>query len=345
MLLASHDVKCLRRLLAVQLRRGAIPSVLIAQVEKSIDGLYMPKGRFEDRDLDVAYLAKALGGPRLLYALSQSHGFASVSTVHRHFDPPQLVPCITRPTAEEISKNITAMCDPKCRPPMLVESKDSLTRRVAGLILMMDGLAIEERCRFLGELNRLVGLCREHGMQVPTTVHSFESILEVEAALHAAPGEEVCHYGKDATVAAVAPYARTDHYSPVPILLSASCKKENGEDLAEWLQILLTTWKTHPLGERTHGPIWSLASDGESSFRRARFLMCMSESVPRLSPLGQILYRLRGLNFHVTGSEGVTGTCDPKHVFERERSTRSRLGSSGVVLMTYLVHRLCDSLA
>ena len=182
---------------------------------------------------------------------------------------------------------------------------------------MVDGLAIECRCRYLPKKNKLCGICREHGIKIKTEVTDYKVILDAEAALHAPAGEERCHYGKDGTVVAVAPYARTDHYTPVPILLSASCKKENGEELAEWLQVLLNTWRDHPMGEHTHGPIWSLASDGESSFRRARFLLCMSSEIDRFSPLGQKLSPLKGMNC-LTGPSSVCGTCDPKHILKRK---------------------------
>ena len=62
MLLGSHDVKRLRRLLEMELGRGASPRVLLAQLEHAIAGLYSPKGHFSDRELDIAYLAKALDG-------------------------------------------------------------------------------------------------------------------------------------------------------------------------------------------------------------------------------------------------------------------------------------------
>ncbi|KAI1795787.1 hypothetical protein LXA43DRAFT_1090426 [Ganoderma leucocontextum] len=332
MLLGTHDVKRLRRLLEVAMRKGARPEMLLAQLQRSIDGLYMPNGRFDQRELDVAFLAKALGGTRLLNALMQSHGFASATTLQQQLDPPRVTPCVSTPTAKEISTNISALCNPNVKPPMLVSGKpssDDVIRDphhlVAGNILAIDGVAIEEKCRFLAETNNIIGLCREHSGSINTQVTSFEAVQAIEAALHpdaespsgsATPHSDRCCYGKDATVAVVMPYARTDHYTPVPLLVSASCKSEKGSDMVEWIRLLLDTWKKHPSGEQTHGPFWALASDGESSFRKARFLLCLSEAVDRLSPLGQTLYRLHGLNCYV-GPDLVTATCDPKHVIKR----------------------------
>ncbi|PIL27027.1 hypothetical protein GSI_10166 [Ganoderma sinense ZZ0214-1] len=335
MLLRSYDVKRLRRLLEVAMRDGAQPEMILAQLQRSIDGLYTPRGHFNQRELDVAFLAKAIGGPRLLNALMQSHGFASVTTLQQQLDPPHVTPCISTPTAREISTNISALCNPNVKPPMLVpghpSSDDSPIRDpyhlVAGNILAINGVAIEEKCRFLADTNDIIGLCREHSGSLNTQVTSFEAVKAIEAALHqdaegtpasGAPHPDSirCCYGKDATVAVVMPYARTDHYTPVPLLVSASCKSEKGTEMVEWIRLVLETWKKHPYGEQTHGPFWALASDGESSFRKAKFILCLSEPVDRLSPLGEKLYRLSGLNCYV-GPDLVTGTCDPKHVIKR----------------------------
>jgi hypothetical protein len=42
-----------------------------------VAGLYRPQGGFVKRDLDIAFLVKAIGGLHLLYALGKSHGLAS----------------------------------------------------------------------------------------------------------------------------------------------------------------------------------------------------------------------------------------------------------------------------
>lgn len=330
MLLATHNVQRLRRLLTVSLRRGASPRAIISRIEDSLDRLYRPRGGFDGRELDVAFLAKALGGPRLLYALAHSYGLPSITTVNRHLKIPRLLPSIGIPTEKELSDNIESMCNSECKPPMLVQSPhhepsgvllgDQARRPTAApLILMMDGIAIEERCRYSSERNSIIGLCREHSQTVGTLVTGFDVIQEAEAALHdlRPDGTTRCHYGKDATVVAVAPYARKDHYAPVPILVSASCKSESGDQLVHWMRNTIELWHTHPCGERLHGPIGALGSDGESAFRRARFILCMSELLDETAPLGQVLHALPGFNCY-TGPRGVCGTCDPKHVIKRK---------------------------
>ena len=216
------------------------------------------------------------------------------------------------------------MFDPALKAPMLIRARDPLSSEVAGCVLMIDGVALEERCRYLSQNNSVAGLCREHSQGLRTKVTSLQDILNLEAVLHPQPHNEetsmpTVHYGKDGTVVAVAPYAHTDHYTPIPLLLSPSCKAETGEDLAGWLQVVLEAWKSHPHGQQTHGPIWAIASDGEASFRRARFLLCMQHTISPVSALGQRLHRLLGLNLS-TGHDGICGTCDPKHVIKRKHT-------------------------
>ncbi|KAF8868485.1 hypothetical protein BD779DRAFT_1596146 [Infundibulicybe gibba] len=178
---------------------------------------------------------------------------------------------------------------------------------------MWYGIALEEVCRYDALRNSILGLCREHTDHIDTTLTSIETIKAIEKALYET---ETCCHGKDGTVVAVAAIAGAQHYTPIPVLLSPSCKTEKGSELGGWLQTFLEVYKTHPYGETTHGAIWTLASDGESSFRAARFALCMSEQLDLSSGLGMRLCSLQGLNLQ-TGPHGILGTCDPKHVMKR----------------------------
>jgi hypothetical protein len=106
---------------------------------------------------------------------------------------------------------------------------------------------------------------------------------------------KVC-FGSDATVVGIAPYGWVDHYSPVPIVASPSDKTEKGAALADWMQTVLDVWKKHDLGEKANGPIWALASDGDSTYRLAKHLICMVKPLELSSPLGSLLSNLLGFN-------------------------------------------------
>ncbi|THH30616.1 hypothetical protein EUX98_g3584 [Antrodiella citrinella] len=316
MLCAKNDVKSFRRLLTAALRRGSNPRTIISYIERSLDGLYSPRGKYSMQDIDVGFLVKAIGGPRLLYTLHHSHGLPSSATITRHSHIPKLHPCVSLPTEEEISASISSMFHPDHKPP---PSGDIFFYGLPGVALLIDGLAIEQRCRYLRLKDSVVGPCREHSQGLDLTVSSYESVLGIRTALHGTEDGDVeptCHYGKDGTVVAIAPLGQSEHYSAVPIVLSASCKAETGEELKALLLLIMAVWKKHPNGAAKHGPIRTIATDGEASFRLARHLIGTASTLDPTSDLGKAAAPLVGLNLRV-GEDDVVSTCDPKHIIKR----------------------------
>jgi hypothetical protein len=114
---------------------------------------------------------------------------------------------------------------------------------------------------------------------------------------------------------AIAPYAQEGHYNPIPLAVSPSCKHEKGVALAEWLQTALNTYAIHEYGAVVNGDIWSIGSDGDSTFHFAKHKICMVKLIEENSPLGDLLSPLLGLNLY-RSKEGIIGTCDPKHIFK-----------------------------
>lgn len=187
-----------------------------------------------------------------------------------------------------------------------------------GNILMFDGIALETCCSYCPIRNQVLGLCREHSNRVSTTVDNLDSIKAIHTAVFEPPTKDsgVC-FGTEATVVAIAPYGQTEHYSPIPIIASPSCKTEKGAELTKWISSLLVQWKQHSSGEALHGPIWALGSDGDSAYRLAKHMECMSTELDSQDPLGKILSGLNGLNLF-TSKDGILGTSDPKHIFKRK---------------------------
>ena len=124
------------------LRQGASAQTICEVLERAISGLYRPHGRFTQREFDISFLVKSLGGPRLLYALQQSHGLASWRTVHCHVKIPKLITSISVPTSDEISQNISSFYDPSVKP----HAKPTQGGLLAGNVAMFDGIALETRC-------------------------------------------------------------------------------------------------------------------------------------------------------------------------------------------------------
>src|SRR6202051_3573321 len=78
---------------------------------------------------------------------------------------------------------------------------------------------------------------------------------------------------------------------------------------------LYLMWKSHKFGEKTNGPIWSLASDGDLTYHAAKFKICMEKIIETNSYFGKVSKSLLGLN-QFTSVDGVTLTGDPKHIFK-----------------------------
>ncbi|KAK7037056.1 hypothetical protein R3P38DRAFT_2517108 [Favolaschia claudopus] len=336
MLLATNDVPGLRRLLTVKAKNGAGPRAIAKAIVDCMHHLYSPRGGFSARDLDLSFLAKAIGGPRLLYALQKAFGLASVSTIRRHAKVPKLVPSIGVPLQQEIYDNISSFLDPEIKPPPQVIPGQTLP----GNVVMFDGVALEPKCRYCPIRNAILGLCREHSHRVNTAVDTLDSVESVRTALQKDKDDpdRVC-FGTDATVVAIAPYARDDHYTPVPIVVSPSDKTETGEQLAKWMQVILDVWETHPQGKILHGPIDALASDGDSTYRLAKHIICMVKETDPNSALGKIICPLLGIN-RFTSKNGQLSTCDPKHIFKRTRDATLLRNLAGIMIGESLIQPL-----
>ncbi|KAJ6622122.1 hypothetical protein B0H10DRAFT_2214720 [Mycena sp. CBHHK59/15] len=86
-------------------------------------------------------------------------------------------------------------------------------------------------------------------------------------------------------------------------------KKGSWQSSAQLLQKLIQAWKLSPFGEAKHGPLWSIASDGDATRRAALYLICMHRQLGPDDPLYEFLSELGGLNLY-TGEGGLTMDFD-----------------------------------
>lgn len=183
-------------------------------------------------------------------------------------------------------------------------------------MLIIDGAALNTTCRYCPKCDCILGLCREHSHNVNTVVDSLESVEAVRSALDSEDEASKVCFGSDGTVVAIVSYARADHYTPIPLVLSPSCKHEKGEVLAKWLRVFLDTYTKHPMGAVSHGPIWAIATDGgDATYCLAKQIICQTNLIDKDSPLGRLVTPLLGLNTF-TLVDLITNTCDPKHIFK-----------------------------
>lgn len=297
------DYKNVSHVLQVAMRNGSSPSAVVSKLQLAIEKKYTPHPGTDEFALDLGCLVKAIGGPKLLFALSRAFALPSYRTIGRHRKVPQLIPSILAPSLEDAFTNISTFFSEEERP----------LSDLAGHSLLIDGVALEEKCRYLRSSDSVIGLCREHAGGLDLHVQCAQSILAIEEAVHAEKPR--AHYSSEATVVAVAPF-QSSNYSAIPLVLSGSCKAETGEGMAKWVADIIHAWNKNPNGAAARGPIWSIATDGESTMRVCRFTLCMLHELPATDSLRPFLQNLSGLNLF-TGVNNITMTCDPKHVFKR----------------------------
>ena len=309
MMLAQNKIAGVSRILSTALRNNMSIPRMVERLEDIIAGVYKPKGgNWSRRELDVAFLIKAYGGPRLLYAMQKADAYPSHSTLRTRKKIPELLVSTRQPTLMDMNSNISAFLGKEGRQP-------SPYAKLIGQCLMIDGVALEEVCRYDSNQHAVLGLCREHSTRDDSIVLTMDDINRIHDRLFKTPNNP-CHHAKDGTVAAIAPVTGEKHYYPVPVLLSGSCKTENAAALQNWISQFLHAYRHNPDGEAIHGPIYTLPTDGESTFRKVRLGLCLSEDLDRNSEMGKIIYSLPGMNCR-TGPGGIIGTSDPKHTMKR----------------------------
>ena len=309
MMLAQNKIAGVSRILSTALRNNMSIPRMIERLEDIIAGVYKPKGgNWSRRELDVAFLIKAYGGPRLLYAMQKADAYPSHSTLRTRKKIPELLVSTGQPTLMDMNSNISAFLGKEGRQP-------SPYAKLIGQCLMIDGVALEEVCRYDSNQHAVLGLCHEHSTRDDSIVLTMDDINRIHDRLFKTP-HNPCHHAKDGTVAAIAPVTGEKHYYPVPVLLSGSCKTENAAALQNWISQFLHAYRHNPDGEAIHGPIYTLPTDGESTFRKVRLGLCLSEDLDRNSEMGKIIYNLPGMNCR-TGPGGIIGTSDPKHTMKR----------------------------
>ena len=264
------------------------------------------------------------GGRKLVYAANHGLGLPSINTIRSKAQITHLLPSLGLPTPFELFHNITE-----------VFGKSHIPLPLCGHSLLIDEIAAEERPVFIKWLNCVGGLCREHTKGMDLRMTSVPGLRTLAEALFGST--PTVHFAKEATVAGIAAF-RTDHYEVKPIFAAGTCKKEKAPACVELIQALLDAWKDSPDGEKRHGPIWSVASDGDGVRRAAFHTLFMKDPLKPEDPLFVILSPLVGLNLQ-TGKDFITAEFDPKHLCKR--SCQFVLYISLVLKFSIQVCQLC----
>lgn len=178
--------------------------------------------------------------------------------------------------------------------------------------LCQDEIAGDGRLCYLEKTDEIGGLC-EHTITELETQKMGSDLTSIQAAVKAIRTDRV-HIGKEFSVAAIARHSGTD-YGAKPVLIMPTCKQSSWQTGAQILQKLLLAWKSSPHGEKKHGPIKHISSDGDAKRRIALYLLCMHQELKEGDPLFELLHGLAGLNLF-TGSDGITLDPDIKHMLK-----------------------------
>ncbi|KAJ3525352.1 hypothetical protein NMY22_g10613 [Coprinellus aureogranulatus] len=319
MKLASQDIPGASRVLEVSLKRSESANEIMRKLEGAITGAFLPHGNWTEREFDIAYLVKALGGPRLTFAMQNARHSPSLTTLRRHRSTPKMVMCVDTPTDEEIWTNVD----------VLLGGRQPLDDLGIGQSMMSDGIAIEEVPRWDEATNKVLGGCREHSSNIAKEINTLGDLERLAKGLH----DKEWHRAKEAILVSLAPMTHRDNYWPSPLFAFPSCGSGKGSDMADIMRRTIDIYNRHPKGRALHGDIVCAATDGESSFRGARYELALTKLVS--PPLYEKLRGLTGLNLAV-GPGDLLGCCDPKHIFKRFaqnlRSTGLQLTLGDVVI-------------
>ncbi|KIJ36456.1 hypothetical protein M422DRAFT_77421, partial [Sphaerobolus stellatus SS14] len=324
MAVATHDVPRIHQLVKTAIENNASPREIVRRIENSMAGL-MKTCSYEAKDFDLGLLCWQLGGPKLVYALQRAGVSPALSTIQQHAIKCNVTISIGRPKAVDIQQNIQKFWG----------TRSAGFGQTFGHSLLIDEINLEECGRYFPASNIIVGLCREHAHTVDPYITSIKAVRDVGKAIHS--GE--CHLGKEATVAAIGRFSK-DNYHISPVILSPTCKTETAEQSKIWIQNILAQWKNSEDGEKKWGSIWSVASDGDATRRKAFHLLLMVTELSPNEPLWDELGDLRLLNLQ-TGPSNVTMDFDFKHLFKR-RSNLIRSPEGTLIAMTLLT---CDTVS
>lgn len=99
-----------------------------------------------------------------------------------------------------------------------------------------------------------------------------------------------------------------------PILTAPTCKFEDTTDMEFVFNTAISGWQAAG-GEEDIGPLWSFATDGDATRRKAGHRVFLKNQLPITSLLHSMLSNLPGMNLY-TGDGEVTLDFDYKHIIK-----------------------------
>ena len=308
----SLSIPALHRLLANAEMQGWSAQKTLQQCKLAKAGKYTARN-YSQYELDLSTMLLEVAGGPAVYAMNHSiFALPSRNTIQPYRRQHKLVPSVSGLRLGDISSNITALFGPHMR------RDDSSTVRPTPVVrcghtLSFDELATERRIDYLPETDQMAGFCLEH-VSALETVNVGKDTSTVEAAVSAVRNGSV-HISHETSVGAISRLFETN-YGARPVFMGPSCKKGPWQDMLRTMETVVEAWKRSPDGEPKHGPILSVATDGDHKRRLALFVMCMQHEILPGNPLHPFVADLPGLNLRV-GKDNLTNDSDWKHLDKR----------------------------
>ncbi|KIJ59298.1 hypothetical protein HYDPIDRAFT_60297, partial [Hydnomerulius pinastri MD-312] len=325
MAMSQADIPWLRQMLQTALKNGASVCAILRMIEDALERGYKPRGHSKE-SVDLAMLVYRLGGGNLLYALNQRLALPSLRTLRNKMSFVKIAPTVGRISSESVKQNIQ---DVVLAPRL----QTGVTTR-CGVSILIDETALEEAAVYLNQSNCVGGLCWNHSHLIDPVLHNYQSALNIADALKSGK----VHLGKEMTVAGVHVFGEDGVY---PLIAAPTCKTEEAPDMEFIFDTLMDAW-TAMGADKVVGDIWSVATDGDSTRRKAGHKLFLWAKIPITSPLYGVLSNLPGINMF-TGNEFVTLDFDYKHIFKRFCTLiRSRAGmylNNGRCISAHMLER------
>lgn len=309
MAVAEMDVAQISTLVQTSLRNGSSISDITRKIEQAFKGIYHPR-IISSRALDISTLIYRIGGRPLLYAMNHALGLPSLRTLQNHLSFVRVMPTVGDITHVEVDHNIQEVLV----KPVVSSGGDSLLRR--GASLLIDEVAIEEAACYFRHSNMVGGLCWKHSRNFLSDLFLRTYNSAVDLAIRLSKGD--VHLGKEMTVASIS-FFGTGHSRTYPILAAPTCKQEDATDMVHIFQVVISAYNR--IAAALLGPLWSVATDGDATRRKAGYTLFVKKSLSPSSPIYPTLSKLDGLNLS-TGEGEVTLDFDWKHVDKRRSCTR-----------------------
>ena len=298
MALSQSDAPWLRHILHTLLKNGASIHTVLHRIEEAITNGYNPHSCHQ-AEFDLTLLVYHVGGTNLLTALNQRLCLPAVHTVRQNTLSVKITPTIGTITSETISQNIHSV--------VIAPRTQSGQTPLCGVSLITDETALEEAATYHSIQNGIRGLCWKHaGVTYPylNTYQSAEQLAEKTSS-----GQ--VHLGKEMSVIVVHIFGEDQTY---PLLAAPSCKEEDHLDWEMLIYNVINSWYDNDTHQKV-GPLWSFATDGDATRRKAGHKVLLQSMLTPSSPIYGVLSGLTGLNLYM-GPYDMTLDFDYKHILK-----------------------------